>query len=266
MSRLYHQRDAQYALFTRCLCLFLLLSAPLLRAQPESLITIHQIIVKPEAAQAWDNLQREVAIPALRESGYEWVEVWRAGGAGNAFYRSILSPLEDLSQLDQMAVFERVLGGEGARELMERHRSMVDSINILIVRPRPDLSFGESPQEPGIGVLTNVTVASGRAEEFERRLRTQVASELRESNVSSFQVGQVVYGGQINQYSTLLDFPSTSDDNAPQRGSTESSGHPTPMEWALGPVGVARIAAEENSPITSIERIILRYDASLSSP
>jgi hypothetical protein len=222
------------------------------------LIRIYEMTLKPDAAPEWTRMQREEAIPALLKGGYPWVDVWRAGGAGNAFYRSILVPLNDLSELDETAVFTRALGAEGAQDLLDRHRELVTSIETRIVRARPDLGFGTPPPVPSIGVLTTVTVANGRAHEFEERLRTSVARELQTNNVASLRVGQVLYGGETNQYFTLLDFRDSGDRKP-------AFGHPTALEWVLGPVGLSRIADEPNSPVIEIERTILRYENELSA-
>lgn len=229
-------------------------------AAPEDgqLIRIYEMVLRPDAADEWRRMQREEAIPALLEGGYPWAEVWRAGGAGNAFYRSILVPLNDLSELDETAVFTRALGSERARDLLARHRELVTSIETTIVRARTDLGFGTSPDVPGVGVLTTVTVANGRTQEFEQRLRTSVARELQKNNVASLRVGQVLYGGEANQYFTLLEFPDTGEGQV-------AIGHPTALDWALGPVGVARVADEPNSPVMTIERVILQYDKELSA-
>jgi hypothetical protein len=216
------------------------------------------MVLKPDAAEAWSRMQREEAIPALIKGGYPWVDVWRAGGAGNAFYRSILVPLNDLSELDETAVFTRALGVEGAQDLLARHRELVTSIDTTIVRARPDLGFGTPPPTPGIGVLTTVSVANGRTQEFEERLRTAVRRELQTNNVASLRVGQVLYGGEANQYFTLLDFRDSGDRKP-------AFGHPTALEWALGSVGLGRIADESNSPVTAIKRVILRYESELSA-
>ena len=226
------------------------------------LIRIYEMVLRPDAVAEWNRMQREEAVPALLAGGNPWVEVWRTGGAGNAYYRSILVPLDDLSELDETAVFTRALGEEAAADLLQRHRALVSSIETTIVRARTDLSFGARPDVPGVGVLTTVTVANGRTQEFEQRLRTSVARELRANNVASLSVGQVLYGGEANQYFTLLEFPDSGGTQETLRPST--SGHPTALEWALGPVGIARVADEPDSPVVAIERVILRYDKELS--
>lgn len=239
------------------------LTAPAL-AQEQALLRIYEVELKPDAVDAWTALQRDEAIPLMLDGGYDWVEVWGSAGSGNVFYRSMIMPVDELRQLDEPALFTRTLGPDRAQDLLQRNNAMVNSINALIVRTRPDLGFGTPPENPGIGVLTKVTIANGRSAEFERRLMGAVASELRESNVRSFRVSQVLYGGDPNQYFTLLEFESMPQDDLVR--DTEDRGHPTPLEWALGEVGLARVASQPDSPVTAISRVVLSHIEELSSP
>lgn len=240
------------------LALAMVNTSPAQQADDGQLVRIYEMILRPEAVQEWHRMQREEAIPALLEGGYPWVDVWRSGGAGNVFYRSILVPLNSLDEVDETAVFTRALGQEGAEDLLDRHRELVASINTRIVRTRPDLGFGDPAATPDLGVLTTVVVAPGRTEDFEQLMQKSVVRELQLSNVASLRVGEVLFGGEGHQYFALFDFPDEGDRRT-------AAGHPTPLEWALGPVGVARIAERRNSPIVSIERVILRYDEALST-
>jgi hypothetical protein len=231
-------------------------SAAMAQSDEGQLIRIYEMILRPDAVREWSRLQREEAIPALLEGGYPWVDVWRSGGAGDVFYRSILLPLNDLSELDEAVVFERALGEEKAQDLLDRHRELVTSVETTIVRARPDLGFGTPASVPGVGVLNTVTVASGRTEEFEQLLRTSVGEELKSANVASFRVGQVLAGGQQNTYYALLDF------HDPKNAAL---GLPSAPESVFITDGVARLAEREDSPIVSINRVILRYDNTLSA-
>lgn len=234
------------------------------QTQDQSLLRIYEINLKPESVDAWTALQRDEAIPVMLAGGYDWVEVWGSAGAGDVFYRSLIMPISNLNELDEPAIFSRTMGQEKAQDLLQRNNAMVNSINALIVRTRTDLSFGTPPANPGVGVLTKVTIANGRTEEFERRLRGAVASELRESNVRSFRVSQVLYGGDPNQYFALLEFEDLPNDEL-IRTEVADRGHPTPMEWAMGSVGLARVAEQPNSPVISINRVVLSHIEELSS-
>lgn len=244
--------------FVALLCLATAVHAQSDPAQTDDgqLIRIYEMTLRPEAVNDWNRMQREEAIPALLEGGYPWVDVWRSGGAGDAFYRSILVPLNDMSELDETALFERVLGAEEAQDLLERHRQLVTSIETTIVSTRPDLGFGTPPATPGVGILTTVTVAPSRIQEFEQQLRTTIAEGLKNANVASFQVSRVILGGEPNTYFLLQDFHNAANAALGRRTATES---------ALGTDGVMRLAESEDSPITSIERVILRYDTTLSA-
>ena len=220
------------------------------------LIRVIEMEVRPDRVGEWARMQREELIPAQLAGGYPWVDVWRSGGAGNPFFRSIVVPFSGLAELDEASVFQKALGPERAEELLQRHRELVTSINTRIVRPRPDLGFGTRSATPNVGVLVTVTVANGRVEEFEERVRLSVVPELQEANVASFGVGEILFGGEGNQYFTLMYF---------ENFETAAEGHPTALAWVMGSNGVVRVADEADSPVIAVERTILRYDRELSA-
>ena len=226
------------------------------RVNEQGLVRVIEIEVRPDAIGEWARLQGEELIPAQLAGGYPWVDVWRAGGAGNPYFRSVVVPMTDLTELDDASVFERVLGLERAETLLDRHRRLVTSVNTRIVRPRPELGFGTRARVPNVGVLVTVTVANGRTQEFEERVRTSVMPELVASNVAAFVVGEILFGGRGNQYFTLMYF---------ENFETVAIGHPATLAWVMGSNGIVRIADEPNSPIIDFERTILRFDPELSS-
>ena len=220
------------------------------------LIRVIEMTLRPDRVGDGTRLQQEELIPAQLEGGYPWVDVWRAGGAGNPYFRSVVVPMNGLEELDEASVFAEALGPERADALLQQHRELVTGINTRIVRPRPDLGFGTRAPTPDVGVLVTVTVASGRVQEFEERMRESVVPELRGSNVASLAVGEILFGGQGNQYFTLMFF---------ENFETVAQGHPTALSWVMGSNGVVRVADEPNSPIVAFERTILRYDPALSA-
>ena len=152
--------------------------------------------------------------------------------------------MRSLAELDGPSVFEQALGRQEAELLMARHREMVASINTRIVKPRPDLGFGMRPSTPSAGVLATITVAAGRRAEFEERLRSTIVPELRDSAAVGLTTGQILFGGQDNQYFALLYFPDFE---------------------SVSLDGMARLADELDSPVVAMEQTILRYAAAISS-
>jgi hypothetical protein len=172
--------------------------------------------------------------------------------------RTLVTPVFQLAELDDRNLLEKALGQAGAQELLERNRQMLDSVHTYIMRPRPDLGFGTPPARRSIGLISKITVAPGRAEEFEELLKLSVAESLKEANVASFVVLQVVYGGDPNQYRTVLSF---------ETHEQIATGHGDPIAWLQSPrghVGTDKIARQPGSPIIALERTIITYMPDLS--
>ncbi len=229
-------------------------------AQPaqadQGLIRVIEISVRPGALAEWTKLQHDELIPAQRAGGLPWVDVWRTAGAGDPYFRSIVVPLGSLEDLDGVSPFEKALGPKKAAALLERHRSLITGIRTRIVQPRPDLSYGTRATVPNVGVLSVVTVAEARAQEFEKRLQSSVVREVRDANVANFSVSQILYGGEGHQYFVLMYY---------ENFKALAGGHGDPVKLVQGSDGVSRLAEEPNSPIIRVDRTILQYDSRLSS-
>jgi hypothetical protein len=192
------------------------------------------------------------------EAGLPWMDVWASATSGNPYMRTLVTPVATLAELDDRTLLQKALGDSRAEDLLERNRQMVESVHTYIMRPRPDLGFGTAPARRSIGLISKITVAPGRAEEFEQLLKQGVAESLKEANVSSFVVLQVVYGGDPNQYRTVLSFDTHEQ---------VASGHGDPIPWLETHgqrVGTDGLARQPGSPILSLERTIITYMPNLS--
>jgi|CXWL01.1.fsa_nt_gi hypothetical protein len=231
---------------------------------PSGLLRVVDVEINPGSLSAWTMLHREEILPAQKKGGVPWLDVWASTAAGNPYMRTLVSPISSLADLDRPGGLQRALGVEAAESLLERNRELVNGVHSYIMRARPDLGFGIAPTKRGIGVITTVSVHAGRTAEFEKALKESVVESLKASNVTTYLVLQVMYGGDPNQYRTVLFFPNYEEAASAQRG---SSGHPDPLAWlegSHGPQGVERLAGERGSPIARVERTIIRYLPELS--
>jgi len=233
-------------------------SSPRLRAQtaqaPQSqLLMINEIHLKPETAPDWTELQKSEQIPAQKKGGVPWRDTWASGVAGDPYVRAVVQPISSLAQFDGQSAVMKALGQEGAAALNAKTRRLVSGSHMYIVRTRPDLGFGTRPAALKLGILTTVITVNGRATEFESFLKNDVVPGLKKANVTYYVVTQTVYGGDTNEYRTLV----------PVNDFAElAKGHP--LERALGLEGVAKLLQKSGPFVSRLERTIIRHVDELS--
>jgi hypothetical protein len=240
------------------LALAALSQAPRLRAQsgqpPQAqLLLITEVQLKPDSAPDWTELQKSEQIPAQKKGGVLWRDTWASGVAGDAYLRAIVTPIADLALFDGPSPAIKALGQEGAAALGAKTRKLIAGSRSAVIRTRPDLGFGTRPAAYKLAILTTVTVVNGRAADFEAFIKTDVAPALKKVNVSYYSVSQVVYGGNTNEFRTLI----------PVNDFAEiAKGHP--LERALGSDGMIKLLQKSAPFISQVDRTIIRYLPDLS--
>lgn len=221
-------------------------------AAASQLVTLSIIDVKPDLMSDFGALQAEV-MAAQRAGGQPWRETWHTATFGFPYRVGVLSPVSSLGQLDGQTFTAKGAGDAAATAINQRARAMIDHQQIYLLQLRPDLSIGARPAKALLGVLSYISVATGREPDLERVLKTEVHAALRKVDVAYYGVSRVVYGGDTSQYLTLLMFQDFSD---------LDRGHP--LERALGADGLARLQGKLTGVITKLERHVVRYNEALS--
>lgn len=222
-------------------------------AAPPALVVMSIIDVKPEAMSEFGALQAE-AMAAQKAGGQPWRETWHTAFLGYPYRVAVLTPIESLGALDGQTYTVKGLGAAAAATLNERARRMIAHQQIHLLQVRPDLGIGLRPAAKGnLGVVSHISVASGREPEIEQAMKTEVRAALQKVNVPFYGVSRVVYGGDSSMYITLLMFENFTD---------LGKGHP--LERALGADGLARLQGKLAGVITKIERHVVRYNEALS--
>lgn len=241
--------------------------APGTAQAPAASSTLRRVIdvhVKPESVRMWGDLHRDQLLPALKDAKVPWVDVW-ASAAGDPYLRTIVTPIDTLNDMELAPVLARALGLEAAQQLLERNRQHVDRVETFIMRTRPDLGFGGVSRQRSVGLLSTITVHAGRTDEFEAMLKDSVQNTAKEINASGFVVLQVVFGGDPNQYRTVLTYDERNAFGAEQRDQG-LLGHPDPVAWLQRhvPKNVDGLGPQSGSPVARIERTIITYQPELS--
>lgn len=222
-------------------------------AQQRQLLLITEVQLKPDTAPEWTELQKAEQVPAQKKGGLPWRDTWAEGPGGNPYVRGMVTPITSLAQFDDPAPVVKALGQEGAAALNAKNRRLVAGSQSRIVTTRPDLGFGTRPPAPKLGILSTVNVVNGRAGDFDAFLKSDIVPALKKAGVTYYAVAQVLYGGDTNEYITLV----LANDYAEL-----AKGHP--LERALGADGAAKIAQKSGAFVSRLERRIIRYVPDLS--
>ena len=101
--------------------------------------------------------------------------------------------------------------------------------------------------------MTDVDTAPGRRDEFEALVKKEVLPVMRQGNVRSYSVLQVVYGDSAGKYLTAIGYDSY-----------EAMGKGHPFIAVLGEEGARRLDAKFAGVVTHVERFIARHRPELS--
>jgi hypothetical protein len=250
------RRSAAVPLITIVSALWAWPATPLAQSTPSSqsqLLMINEIHLKPETAPEWTELQKSELLPAQKKGGLPWRDTWTAGPGGNPALRVTVTPIASFARFDTPAPIVKALGQEGAAAFGAKNRRLISGSASHIVRARPELGFGTRPAEHKLAILTTATVANGRTAEFEAFLRADVVPALKKGGVTYYTVVQTIYGGDTNQYRTLIPIATFAE---------LDSGHP--LEKALGAAGVGKLLQKSAPFVIKLERSVIRYLPDLS--
>jgi hypothetical protein len=221
---------------------------------PSQWLVITQVIVKPEMMVEFQNYMKNTTNPALKKGGLKWREVWQnTNYAGDAFEFVLVAPFDKFAEFDGPSPLEKALGSQGFADWTAKAGTFVKSVRRYIVRTRPDLSVMSKQSAPKLAVITSVSVANGRSQEFESYIKNDLAPVYTKAGYN-YLVSQSVFGGDANEYVTLVMRDSFADlDKGPV------------TTQVLGQEGAAKLLAKlPAGAVTRVERTIMRLVPELS--
>lgn len=219
---------------------------------PESLqVTV--LKVKPEMLDQWLEFQKNETIPMLKKAGVKSREAWQTAVFGEGFMYAFVTPIENFAQYDGDAPPVRALGADGARAYGEKNRRFIESTRTFFAQTRPDLSAPiKMTAPPKIAVLSDISVAVGKAPDYEAFVKSDVLPVMRKAKLS-YVVAQTMLGGDVSEYSSLIFYDNFAD-----------LGKGSPFQRVLGPDGERQLAAKAAAFVRKVERNVLRYVPDLS--
>lgn len=220
--------------------------------------SITVVRVKPEKVTDWQDLQKNVVNPALKKSGLKERGVFETAVFGESFEYVIIQTIQSFSQYDEpMSRLRKALGEEAYRDYVTKLRPCIVSMHTYGAQSRPDLSYlgkvATMTGPPKLAVVNSISVAPGRAAAFESFIKAEILPVMKKADVIGYFINQTVYGGDANEYTTVLFEDSFAD-----------IGKGSPLVRVLGQAGMEKLGLKYAAFVTRQERMIARFNADLS--
>jgi len=216
---------------------------------------VNVVTLKPDMAADWVEFQKTQTIPMQKKGGLKDRDVWQSGAPfGDGFTYAVITPITKFVDYDQPPLVVRTLGAEGARAYNEKLRKMIASTKAYAIQDRAELGITPAPNAKFIGgVLTETTIVSGHAAQYEAYIKDELMPTLKKGNVPGFFVSRTIFGGDANVYQTVQLFESFGEiDKGPA------------ATRVLGAAGAQAMAAKAAPHVAGTNRTIIRYVPDLS--
>jgi hypothetical protein len=211
--------------------------------------------VKPDRVTDWIEMQKSDTIPMQQKGGVKQRDTWQSGapfGEGNTF--AIVTPIDKFATYDMPNLARRVLGDAAAQAYANKLAAMTVSRRTFAIQDRAELSIAPATNAKIVAaILTDTTIVSGHAEQFESYIKNDLLPLYKKDNVAGFLVSRTVFGGNANEYHSLLLLSSFAEID---RGPAQLR--------LLKPPEAAAMAAKVQPHVEHVERTILRYVPDLS--
>ena len=222
---------------------------------PRNWSLVNIVTLKPDMVADWVEFQKTQTIPMQKKGGMKDRDVWQSGAPfGDGFTYAVITPIAKFVDYDQPPLLVRTLGAEAARAYNEKLRKMIVSTKTYAMQDRAELSIPPAPNAKIVGgVLTETTIVSGHAAQYEAYIKDELMPTLKKGNVTGFFVGRTIFGGDANVYTTVQLFDSFGEiDKGPA------------ATRVLGAAGAQAMAAKAMSHIAAVNRTLIRYVPDLS--
>jgi len=211
--------------------------------------------VKPDHIADWLQIQKAETVPMQQKGGIKQRDTWASGapfGEGNTY--AIVTPIDKFATYDMPNLARRILGDAAAQTYQNKLAAMTLSRRTFAVQDRAELSIAPGPNAKFVAaILTDTTIVSGHAEQYEAYVKGDLLPLLKKDNVVGYSVSRTTFGGDANEYHSVMLISSFADID---RGPAQTR--------LLKPAEAAAMAAKVTPHVARVERTILRYVPDLS--
>jgi hypothetical protein len=222
-------------------------SGPPLAAHSQ-VVMVH---IKSDMLNEWMDLQKNELIPAQKKAGLATRTTYQTV-FGNTNEFLTVTPLNKYAEFDGQSQLEHALGAVGAARLAAKLQKCLESRQVFISNSLPELSSAPAGQLPALGVFTRVRVATGRLEDYEALVKSEILPIYKKADVG-LTVSRRGLGANANDVIQISWLSKMADIDL---GS--------PITRALGPAGAAKLLAKTAGMATLVEQVVRRRVADLS--
>jgi hypothetical protein len=175
------------------------------------LLSLQFLRIKPGMGPEWREFRRNETLPMLQKAGVKEQSLWSTAIFGDGGF-IIVTPIETLTQYDGPGPAVRALGQEGATAFQAKAARFTESSQTVAIETRPDLSIPpKTGYRPVLALVTTTTIVAGRNAAYENFVRTAVLPVMKKCAPKAYLLSQVVYGGNLNQYTSVVMLDSFAD-------------------------------------------------------
>lgn len=219
------------------------LSNPCLAQSTRSRVTITH--VRPDMLTEWVDLQKNEVVPALKKAGEKTRTVYVSGLFGTSYEYVTITPIESFAQFDGDSPILKTLGPAPAARLGEKLRKCTVSSQSFLITSVDDLSNVQDPdQPPKILVSTRLRVVTGKTQDFETFIKTDVLPVYKKAKVG-YLVTRRGLGANSNDFVLSTVYSKYAD----------LEGGPV-LTKALGAEGAAKVLAKLSGVANLVEQIV----------
>ena len=207
--------------------------------------------VKSDMLNEWMDLQKNELVPVQKKAGLATRTTYQTV-FGNTNEFLIVTPLGKFAEFDGPGYLEHALGAAGAARLAAKLQKCTESRQVFISNALPELSSAPAGQLPALGVFTRVRVATGRLEDYEALVKSEILPIYKKAEVG-MTVSRRGLGANANDVVQISWLNKMADIDL---GS--------PITRALGPAGGAKLLAKTAGMATLVEQVVRRRVPDLS--
>lgn len=213
---------------------------------------VQVVTLNPGMSDDWRKFYQTEIVPALKKAGVKQHSVWRVV-QGDVRQYILITPLESLAQMDEPGALVKAVGQEAATALNKRQTLFFATWQMYVLAGRQDLSIPSTLTDaPKLGLAAKSTITPGRVPEWVKGVKENVLPIAQKAGVKGMLTGQMVLGGNPNEFRSLLLF-----DSYAELGTFMSAYGKTAAEMKLAPSAPAGVVAEA-------EFLVARYVPELS--